>query len=208
LTALDKLAGTNEEVLTQLAYTNHMNPLEKFTKRYFPLIEFGSQIRDRIDSFIRYYSHRPFFNCGKRCVDSAFTNTFNLRAMNLPDANDLTSEESALYTNAYMNFSNRIDESFLPEIIRLCKENSIALILVRSKTNSFPGGVEPVGISNYMDSLGDYLAKNNVQFADFHSDPRLSSKDFMDWFHVFPEARGTYTQILAEALKPLLEPGR
>jgi hypothetical protein len=117
---LDRLAGADEEVLIQLAYTNYMNPLEKFAKRYFPLIEFGSQIRDHFDSFIRYYSHRPFFNCGKRCVDSAFMNTFNFPAMNLPNANDLISEESALYTNYSMDFPNRVDESFLPEIIHLC----------------------------------------------------------------------------------------
>ena len=52
--AIDTLAGANEPLLTRLAYVNNMNPLEKFAKQHFPLYEFGFQVRDRVEFFVRY----------------------------------------------------------------------------------------------------------------------------------------------------------
>ena len=62
--------------------------------------------------------------------------------------------ENFLYTDENLDFEHQIDRSFLPEIIRLCKENNIKLILVRTKTLRFSREVpEPPALNEYIDDL-------------------------------------------------------
>jgi len=203
--AIDTLAGVDEPLLIQWAYLNHMNPLEKFAKRYFPLYEFGYQVRDRADFFIRYLLPRPVLRCGKRCVDTAILNIFNFRNMIAPTADDPVAQaESILYTDRALDFYGQLDQSFLPEIIRLCKENGIQLVLVRGKTITFSEIPTPAGLSRYMRNLREYLTQRGVLFVDLEADSRLTVGDFIDRFHVHPEARGIYTQMLSDGLKSVL----
>ena len=203
--AIDTLAGANEPLLTQLAYVNNMNPLEKFAKRFFPLYEFGLRVRDRVDFYVRFLLPRPLLRCGNRCVDGAVLNIFNFRNMIPPAANDpVAQSESVLYTDAALDFYGQLDRSFLPEIIRLCKENGIQLVLVRGKTITFSDIPAPAGLSRYMRNLREYLAQSGVLFVDLEADSRLNVGDYIDRFHVHPEARGIYTQMLADGLKSVL----
>ena len=203
--ALDTLAGADEELLIRLAYINHMNPLEKFVRQFFPLYEYGLHARDKVESAIRYLPSRPLLGCGNRCVDNALLNIFNFRTMAAPTANDpVAQSESVLYTDRALDFNRQVNDSFLPEIIRLCRENGIQLILVRGKTISFADLPEPAGLRDYILDLEEYLMQNGVLFADLEADYRLDAGDFIDRYHILPEARGTYTQMLAEALTPLL----
>lgn len=203
--AIDTLAGADEELLIRLAYINHMNPLEKFARQFFPLYVYGFHARDKLESIIRHLPSRPLLGCGNRCVDNALLNIFNFRTMAAPTANDpVAQSESVLYTDRALDFNRQVNDSFLPEIIRLCRENGIQLILVRGKTISFADLPEPAGLRDYILDLEKYLTQNGVLFADLEADSRLDAGNFIDRYHILPEARGTYTQMLAEALTPLL----
>jgi hypothetical protein len=203
--ALDTLAGADEELLIRLAYLNHMNPLEKFARQFFPLYVYGLHARDKVESAIRHLPSRPLLGCGNRCVDNALLNIFNFRTMAAPAANDpVAQSENVLYTDHALDFNRQVNDSFLPEIIRLCRENSIQLILVRGKTISFADLPEPAGLRDYILDLEEYLTQNGVLFADLEADSRLDAGGYVDRYHILPEARGTYTQMLAEALTPLL----
>ncbi len=203
--ALDTLAGDHESLLLQLAFLNHMNPLEESARQFFPLFGFGPQVRDGVDLLNRTLPPRALLGCGKRCVDAAFLNLFNFRTMAAPAANDpIAQSESGLYTGRALRFSAQVGDSFLPEIIRLCNENGVALILVRGKTISFVNLPKPSGLDDYMLDLADYSTKNGVRFADLEPDARLGAGDYIDRFHVQPAAVGAYTRMLAEALIPLL----
>jgi hypothetical protein len=202
---IDTLAGADEELLIRLAYFNRMNPLEKSARQFFPIYSFGFRARNRIDLYNRTLPPRFLLGCREPCVDTAFLNTFSFRTMAAPAANDpIAQSESILYTKDALTFSAQVGNSFLPEIIRLCRENGISLILVRGKTISFVALPKPSGLDDYILDLKKYLTNNGVRFADLEGDPRLGMKDYIDRFHVQPEARGTYTQMLAEALAPLL----
>jgi hypothetical protein len=202
---LDTLAGADESVLIQRAFLNHMNPLEKSARQLFPWYGFGFQVRDGVDYANRMALPRILLACRKRCVDTAFLNIFSFRTVATPAANDpVAQSESVLYTQRALDFDAQVGTSFLPEIIRLCKENGIPLILVRGKTISFIHLPKPAGLDDYILNLGDYLTKNGVRFADLEPDARLGEGDYIDRFHVQPAARGAYTQMLAEALIPLL----
>lgn len=201
----DNLAGSNETLLLQLAYLNHMNPLQKMANEYFPLYGFGARIRSDIDYVNRYLIPHFMLHCGKRCVDTAFLNRFNFHTTAPPTANDpIAQSESILYTNRALDFHDQVGKSFLPEILRLCHENGVSLILVRGKTTSFSNIPKPAGLDKYISDLKNYLHENGVFFVDLESDPRLTTLDYVDRFHILPEARGTYTQMLADALMPLL----
>lgn len=202
---LDVMAGTDEELLLQLSYLNFMNPLEKTAREYFPFYNYRLYIQDGADYINRYLLPHFLLHCGKRCVDKAHLDIFNFRTVAAPAANDpVAQEESVLYSRRALDFQAQVGNSFLPEIIRLCRENGIRLILVRGKTISFVELPKPAGLDGYISDLGDYLQANQVAFADLEPDARLGVSDYIDRFHVIPEARGIYTQMLAEALLPFL----
>lgn len=202
---LDTLAGADEETLLQLAFLDSMNPLEKTARRFLPAYRLGYQVRDGVEFLSRIAFPRFLLHCNRRCADAAFLNVFNFRTIAPPAANDpVAQEEAVLYSDRALDFSAQVSGSFLSEIIRLCHENGIQLILIRGKTISFADLPEPRGLDAYIFDLQGYLTKNGVSFADLETDARLETGDFIDRFHVQPEARGTYTQMLAEALIPLL----
>lgn len=203
--AIDTLAGTDETVLLQRAYLNRMNPLERFARQYLPLYVIGPRVQTAIEDPVRIQPARALLGCGNRCVDKAHLAIFNFRTIAPPAANDpIAKEESILYDARALDFSAQVDESFLPEIVRLCRERGIQLIFVRGKTISFVDLPKPRGLDAYMLELQTYLTTNGASFADLERDARLGASDYIDRFHVQPEARGAYTQLLAEALIPFL----
>lgn len=203
--AIDTLAGADEAILLQLAYLNNMNPLERLARGALPLYAVRIRLRDTLENPVRFLLPRALLGCGKRCVDNAQLAVFNFRTIALPAANDpVAQEESILYTARSLDFAAQVKDSFLPEIIRLCRARGIQLIFVRGKTISFINLPKPRGLDGYILALQDYLTKNGASFADLEADARLEVADYIDRFHVQPEARDAYTQMLAEALIPLL----
>jgi lysophospholipase L1-like esterase len=104
-----------------------------------------------------------------------------------------------------LDFELQLPRSFLPEIVRLCKENGIQLILVRMKTLNFPVvETEPRALSEYISDLRAYLDQNDVVLLDFSHDVRLTSAHFLDAVHMNAEGRAVFTPMLADALRPYL----
>jgi hypothetical protein len=139
-------------------------------------------------------------------VDGSLIQVFNFKnaAPNRSNSSaDL--EEYMLYAAGALDFNARVQDSFLPEIIRLCNENHIQLVLVRAKTARFASpAMEPSGLDQYMTDLEAYLANNGVLFADISHDPRIRLDDFVDNFHVYPASREKYTDVLGDALRSIL----
>jgi hypothetical protein len=202
---VDEYAGPNDKVLIQRAYLNPMNPLEKFAEGYFPIYNSRWKIRQSMDYYIRY-SLPDLFGCDKDCVDNGMENVFqenNVAPNFLSDA--LAASDTYLYTDKVLNFRQQVDDSFLPEVIRLCKENDIQLILVRMKIMRFPIPVnEPPALEGYAKQMALYLEQNDVIFFDFAHDPRLTVDDFDDIVHLNEKGRAIFTPILADSLKPYI----
>lgn len=203
--ALDELATPQDTLVIERAYLQTMNPLELFTEKYFPPYGYRFSFRARADANM-YALPFAAMRCGKRCVDAAVLNVFNFQnaAPNRANASvDL--EESLLYSPSALNFDSQVEQSFLPEILRLCKENNITPIFARAKTTRFPSpSAEPPGLRDYLGKLETYLSANGARFVDLSGDPRVTQEDFIDNFHVFPSARTRYTQMLADALRSVL----
>ncbi len=112
----------------------------------------------------------------------------------------------SLYSPEEMEFDRHIDESFLPAMIDLAKENNTTLIFVRTGTLNYQiSESEPLALKNYIKSLNTYLSGHtNVYFLDFAHDPRIDSTFFVDSVHFNAHGRELFTPILASEIQVIL----
>lgn len=196
---LDEFARRNEPLLLERAYLNLMSPVERFAEGYFPLYAARVQIRQETDALIRY-SLTSWLGCDKKCNDNSMTEVFtsaNLEPGQLRDA--IAAAEEYLYTDQQLDFERQVDDSFLPEMIRLTQENDIQLILVRLKT-LITGTQDARAVERYIGDLSAYLTAENVVFMDFAHDPRLTNTYYKDSLHLTRDGEALFTEMLAERL--------
>jgi hypothetical protein len=205
-TQLDEFAKKEEPLLLERSYLNLMNPVEKLAEEYVPIYGTRGRIRQDIDSTIRY-SLPGWLDCSIECTDESMYNVFQAADLEPGQLqNAVATAERYLYTSRQLNFKRQVDRSYLPEIIRLCKENNIQLILVRLKSEiGTQGGVETSAMKRYMRDLSEYLRAENVLFLDYGIDPRLKSEYYKDPLHLSKDGETFFTQILAEGLNDLLK---
>lgn len=199
---IDEYASSKDELLMERAFIGLMNPMERFAEAYLPIYTARWQMREEIESRIRY-TPAQITGCAPKCVDGALSHIFgdsNVSAQGLNEA--ISSADENLYTRRALDFENQVNKSFLPELIRLSQENNIQLLLIRIKTiqftQSFPA------LDNYMNNLKSYAQANNVIVLDFANNPHLPSGLYMDTLHLNDQGRIIFTDILTETLKPLL----
>lgn len=201
---LDEFAATQEPVLLQKAYLNLMNPLEIGLESYFPLYSARDDIRKNTDAWIRY-SVPGWLNCDVKCTDDSMYDVFTSADLEPGQLrNAVAAAEQYMYAPSQLNFKRQVDKSFLPDMVRLTKENGIQLVAVRLKNQMTGTGAESIRMAQYMTELSQYLAENDVIFLDYGRDPRLKDELFKDDLHLNPEGEIVFTQILAEELSEAL----
>ena len=201
---LDELAKPDDQLLIDLAYISQMNWLEKKLDSYFPLYAHRQLVRTTLERVIKYPFLESALNLNGTEVDEAVNKVFGDSQIAQLNA-IINAVDSYLYQPEKLDFEAQLPRSFLPEIIRLCKENDIQLILVRIKVQEFPTlESQPVGMHEYVNSLEQYLSQNDVIFLDFGTDPRIDPGDFYDPLHMTEAGQKTFTEILAESLREVV----
>ena len=204
---IDEFAGPKDGELIKRAYLNQMNPLEKFSEAYFP--PYGSRwnIRQGIDSRIRYTLPETQLGCEKPCMDNAMEVVFGELNMDLNFLSDaLAAADDYLYSRAALDFDQQIGESFLPELIQLCQEYGIQLVLVRMRILRFAApGSEPPALSEYNNGLSAYLAENDVVYLDYSRETQLAREHFTDPMHMNTNGQVIFTDMLIEDLLPYMK---
>jgi hypothetical protein len=199
-TRLDEYARKNEPLFIQNSYVKLMSPIEVVAEKYFPLYVFRSRIRETVDKKIRYLG-AGLLGCDQVCTDDALRHTFaaeDFEPEALVDA--LNAADKLIYTNYQLDFEARVNDSYLPEMIRLAHENGIEIVFVRIKVQQFNYMQDP---TSYLRSLFSYLDDNDVPYLDFGDDPRLTSDFFQDTSHLNKKGRVLFTQILADGLEEI-----
>jgi len=203
---IDEFASPADTLLIERAYTDQMGPFEKLMERYFPLYGSRSTIHESFDYYTRYPLGDMLLNCERDCIDRSMDFVFeqnNLDPTFFGEAID--NADSYLYSRESLNFDEKINISFLPEIIRLCKKNGIQLILVRMPIMRFyQPGTQPPGLARYMQHMNEYLHANEVPFLDFDK-KELPSEYFKDTLHLNEKGRLVFTKELANALKEIVK---
>ena len=203
---IDEFANSNDKLLIQLAFVNKMNWLDKLADQYIP--PYGSRLKFRatMDGQLRGLGPRLLLSCDNNCVDDSLSTVFrsdNFLSKVMGDA--INSADKYLYTDQNLDFSHQIGQSFLPEIVRLCKENNIQLILIRSKTLAFtPQSPAPAGLAGYITQLASYAKQNNVIYLDYSNDQRITPDFYFDPVHFNDAVREKFTGFLSESLAPFM----
>jgi hypothetical protein len=199
---IDEYATPKDGLLIERAFIGVMNPMERFTEAYIPIYTARWQMRKEIESRIRY-DLSGITGCNADCTDKALSQIFNDNSASSQGLNEaIAAADENLYTRYTLDFENQVNKSFLPEIVRMAKENNIQLALIRMKTRQF---TQPFpALDNYMNDLKTYAQANNVIMLDFAGDPRLRPELFMDILHLNEEGKIIFTDILADTLKPLI----
>lgn len=206
LDMVDELASPADKLLIERAYINQMTLLERFMDAYMPLYGARWDIRESIDHRIRYTLGNLILNCDKSCMDDAMEIVFqddNLDLTFLSDA--INAADDDIYTDNALNFKYQVDKSFLPEIIRLCQENGIKLIMVRMPIIRFENeGTNPPELDNYIQDLGAYLEENNIPFLDFDQ-KEIPAEYYRDVLHLNEQGKVIFTKELIQALNPIIK---
>lgn len=201
---LDDFAGRQEPLVTQLAYVNAMNPVEKLVEQYIPIYSARWEIRGELDAHIRYTAPSIFWGCPAACTDKILNAAFGKNDLNVTALNRGVED---LYAPEFMDFEDQIKKSFLPHIIQLAQENNITLIFIRTKSMTFPEyASEPSALRNYIKALDLYLSEqDHVQFLDLAHDERLQPDHFADTVHLNEVGKEIFTKILADELMKIVK---
>ena len=198
---IDEFASPEDTLLIERAYIDQMTPVEKFMEAYVPLYSSRWELRQSMDYYIRYTLGGIILGCDPACMDYAMEAVFeanNLDVTFLSEA--IASSDEYFYTPERLDFDEQVEKSFLPEVIRLCRENGIQLILVRMPILSFEEpGTQPEGLDAYIRDLAAYLQANDVPFFDFDN-KNFIGEYFTDSLHLNEQGRAIFTQKLVEAL--------
>jgi hypothetical protein len=206
LELVDDYATPKDKLLIERAYINQMSLPGKIMEAYFPLYASRWSIRQSLDHSIRYSPGRVLLGCDPACIDVALEEVLAANNFNLPFFSDvLAASDEYLYTRERLNFQEQVDQSFLPEIIRLCEENEIRLILVRMPTLNFEKPESPPpGLNTYIQDLAGYLQNQGVPFFDFEQKD-FSREYFVDRVHLNERGKAVFTQEFVEALLRVIE---
>lgn len=196
---LDDYATKNEPLVSELAFVNPMNPVERFAEQYLPLYTARVEIRDDLDNAIRYLPPR-LFGCNRDCANEAVSSIFGREVD--PVALNLAQEDAAktLYAQEELDFQAQLETSLLPHMIALTQKNNVNLIFVRTRIF----GPEPE-MSAYRNSLDAYLTgQDGVFLLDFWQDPRIIEEYYVDSLHMNALGKKEFTKILIEEFKAIL----
>lgn len=192
-------AGTSDDaLLMEYAYLSQMTWLEKWFDQYVPLYAYRAKIQNSIEGIIKYHALQELFSVNKDEIDFALDAVFGeTDIMQVKEV--VTTAESYPLKDEMLDFDLRLQNSFLPEIIRICQENNIKLTLVYTKTSNIKLSAKTEALLDaYKYKLIQYLDDNDVGFVDYSNDERVLDDFFYDPLHMSAEGRHLFTEIFAQ----------
>lgn len=211
---VDRYVDGPEPLLDRLAYLSDLGPLEYTLRRYWAPAQRKSEIVERVEGFVKadatgfLLGHSP--DEMRTAVDVVF-------ADDRKQPSKLTKKQrraAKLAMGNYFDFESELPESFLPEMVRICREAGIQLVLMRMRPrrnaefpddrSHFPTALK-VDLPRYERALEAYLASESVPLLDFSEDDRIPFEWFANGDHLNrEEARVGFTELLSEAFLALV----
>ena len=203
-TLIDKFASPDDTLVLQRSYLVQLTPMQAALEMYFPPYTYRGDLRDKLDAGLRHVLPRQI-GCDRECADDAMTNVLgDMRAEAF--AASLRQAEASLYTPQQLNFAAQVDQSYLPEIIRLAQKRGIQLIFVRAPTYIFPNpSDEPPALKQYLLDMTAYLAARDIPLIDLSQVQGIGPAQFVDPHHMSLEGKAIFTPVFAEAVKKVLK---
>ncbi|HSL45898.1 MAG TPA: hypothetical protein VK897_20870 [Anaerolineales bacterium] len=205
---MDEYAGAEDDYVLRLAIRDQMSPMAKTAESYFPPYWGRWDLRAFIVTRFINFPVRALFQCNDDCVEESMSDIFGNQNFEPDQLNEtINSAENFLYTDKNLDFETQVDRSFLPEIVRLCREHNIKLILVRTKTLRFSAqNPEPAALIEYVNDLSAYTQKQDVILIDLAYDDQLDTSFFKDVHHLDQNGKEIFSEILSEEIESLVLP--
>ncbi len=213
-----QLATEHEPLLHRLAYYAHLDEFHFLLLRYWSLFQRRAHVKHKIETKVKKHVARRLFDddWDEDEMEDAIENVLADEKMAehlITEAQDVA---EARRDPAAYDFEQRVEESFLPHIIRIARENGIRLAFVRMKTRRDAARQEdrdihlrphprPELLEEYIADLRDYLAGHGVPMLDFTDHPKIKLHHFREHDHFTDEGQKLFTRLLAERLGPHLE---
>jgi hypothetical protein len=201
---IDEYAAQSQPLVRELSYVAQMTAPEQLAARYLPLYGERAMLRENIDDRIDH-TLPLLFDCDEVCVKQALDTVFSADVYVETFMVEQDMVESYLWGVDKLIFNRQLQRSYLPEFVRMTKENGIQLILVEVKTWTHPDSTTTALLRTlYQHNLKTYADENDIPMISFADDPRLPLEYFPDGFHLGQEAVPSFTSLLAQELEPLL----
>ncbi len=201
---VSKFAGANESVFDSLVYD--ISPLERFILKTVTPFAYQSNLRDLMESPFQYGLPKLVYHWDPETLANAVETTFVNDNMD-PELLEIARQKSEVFGDADLQntFADLVEESFLPELIRVANENDVELIFARLMTRQYlDPSSQPLELVKYIQDLEEYLRESDIVFIDFTGKtPQLAPEDFRDNDHLNDLGPPIFTPIVVETFKEL-----
>lgn len=201
---IDIYATENEKVLDRVLYFNEANPISLWVQSYIPFIRSIDLLKNKLRGFLKKLVS---FSIGlgdsdelERAIAFSFNeDKYNDKLFHLAQVKEETDLDNK------NNYSFHPERTFLPHIIKLCKENDVELIFVRVKRKrDVFDNKQPVELMSYQEKLRIYLEEKEVSFIDYSKNSSIRSEHFDKGDHLSLESgMPLFTRIFSENFKSL-----
>ncbi len=206
---VDRYVDGPEPLLDRLAYLSEIGSVEYFFRRHWAPMQHKAAIREGAETWAKADLSGRLIGRSPEEMRGAIDVVF---APDRKVPSKLTKKErraEKLAKKNYFDFEAESARSFLPEMIRICREADVQLVLMRMKPRrnaEFPTDRShfPVALSEqlpaYDRALDAYLEGEGVPLIDFSEDPRIPFDWFANGDHLNrQEARAGFTDLFSEA---------
>lgn len=199
---LDMTSLPDEPLIDRLTFLDQMSDEAFFMSKKWSIYQKRNEMKASFDSYVKMKVGN-WFGIEENYVDTAIIKTFADNNMN-KELFDKKMIEELNYNNSKL-FKNQVENSYLPEIIRLVKESGIELMFVRVKKRSSTSFEEETEeMQKYILDLKKYAEKNAVHYLSFAYDNRLEEDCFSDASHLNAKGQDIFTKIFAEKVNPYI----
>ncbi|MEM8709797.1 MAG: hypothetical protein AAGG01_02505 [Planctomycetota bacterium] len=215
---VDRYVDGHEPLLDRLAYLSEVGSIEYFARRHWTLAQRKDEIVESTERLFKEQLSGGLLGRTPESMRDAVDVIFGPKAK-LPSKLTKKQRRAEKLSKAnYFDFAEEVEESFLPEMIRICEESGVQLVLVRMRParnaqypedrSQWPDALR-VELPRYQRALDAYLNDRGVSLIDFSEDPRIPFEWFENGDHLNRgEARQGFTALLGEAFLRVVEPSR
>ncbi|MBI9015974.1 MAG: hypothetical protein JEZ07_01810 [Phycisphaerae bacterium] len=193
-----------ESLLDRLAYLNNLNQLQYLLIKHSSVAQMHYQAKPAINDLIKAKIVGPMTGNQPKAIEKAIARVFENKKLN---QNLLTNRQLAsemTKNDSERQFSQKLNNSFLPEIVSIAGDSNIRLILVRVKCRrDLTPGQQPEHLLHYIDQLKKYCQSKNVDLIDFSDDDRIRSEHYADGDHLNPAGCRLFTKMVADKIRTL-----
>lgn len=204
---MDRFAGPYEPLIQELTYGNRIHDGGVLQSMYLPLYSNRDRIKLAFTDSVKYIPSKVLLGASAVEANWAVDSVFADENMNQELLSQAQLDAEASQPGFDHRFSYQVERSYLPEMIRMAKDNDIALHFVRIKTIGRAKGLRDSDrITEFIEDLAVYLEERDVGFVDYSYEESIKPEHYATGDHLRrPEGSTLFTNLMFHDLGPKLK---